>query len=86
MAFNLISLIIFSGKHPVSALVEICSKNKWSPPDFEMVFDCGPDHKKNFLMKVRPLLLKKIQHVLGFFFFVDNCTKPVLKFSQSPLI
>ncbi|XP_045618334.2 NK-tumor recognition protein isoform X5 [Procambarus clarkii] len=41
-----------SGKHPVSALVELCSKRKWSPPDFEMVFDCGPDHKKNFLMKV----------------------------------
>ncbi|XP_071540632.1 uncharacterized protein [Panulirus ornatus] len=40
------------GKHPVSLLVELCSKNKWSPPDFEMVFDCGPDHKKNFLMKV----------------------------------
>nr|XP_027234284.1 protein SON-like [Penaeus vannamei] len=41
-----------SGKHPVSALVELCSKRKWSPPEFEMVFDCGPEHKKNFLMKV----------------------------------
>jgi len=40
------------GKHPVSALVELCCKRKWNPPEFEMVFDCGPDHKKNFLMKV----------------------------------
>lgn len=45
-------VIIVAGKHPVSALVELCSKRKWPPPDFEMVFDCGPDHKKNFLMKV----------------------------------
>ncbi|XP_066952736.1 protein Son-like isoform X2 [Macrobrachium rosenbergii] len=42
-----------SGKHPVSALVELCSKHKWQPPEFEMVFDYGPDHKKNFLMKVK---------------------------------
>lgn len=49
---NFYTNLYFSGKHPVSALVELCSKRKWSPPDFEMVFDCGPDHKKNFLMKV----------------------------------
>lgn len=41
------------GKHPVSALVEFCSKHKWQPPEFQMVFDYGPDHKKNFLMKVK---------------------------------
>lgn len=46
------SVCLASGKHPVSALVELCSKRKWSPPEFEMVFDCGPEHKKNFLMKV----------------------------------
>lgn len=47
------SVCLAPGKHPVSALVELCSKRKWSPPEFEMVFDCGPEHKKNFLMKVR---------------------------------
>ncbi|RXG51928.1 Protein SON [Armadillidium vulgare] len=40
------------GKHPVSALVELCSKRKWGPPEFEIVFDSGPDHKKNFLIQV----------------------------------
>ena len=42
----------FSGKHPVSALVELCSKHKWKPPSFEVIYDTGPDHKKNYLMKV----------------------------------
>ncbi|KAG7169611.1 SON-like 1 [Homarus americanus] len=34
-----------SGKHPVSALVELCSKRKWSPPDFEMVMVNGQEFK-----------------------------------------
>lgn len=42
-----------SGKHPVSALVELCNKRKWGPPQFEFIFECGPDHKKNFLCKVK---------------------------------
>eukprot|EP00058_Branchiostoma_floridae_P027127 XP_002612618.1 hypothetical protein BRAFLDRAFT_219680 [Branchiostoma floridae] len=41
-----------SGKHPVSALMEICNKRKWMPPEFVLVHDSGPDHKKNFLFKV----------------------------------
>ncbi|XP_072369494.1 uncharacterized protein [Scyliorhinus torazame] len=41
-----------SGKHPVSALMEICNKRKWPPPDFLMVRDSGPDHRKHFLFKV----------------------------------
>ncbi|XP_038657556.1 protein SON isoform X2 [Scyliorhinus canicula] len=41
-----------SGKHPVSALMEICNKRKWPPPDFLMVHDSGPDHRKHFLFKV----------------------------------
>ncbi|XP_043557230.1 protein SON isoform X3 [Chiloscyllium plagiosum] len=41
-----------SGKHPVSALMEICNKRKWPPPDFLMVHDSGPDHCKHFLFKV----------------------------------
>uniref|UniRef100_UPI00398F3022 protein SON isoform X3 n=1 Tax=Pristiophorus japonicus TaxID=55135 RepID=UPI00398F3022 len=40
-----------SGKHPVSALMEICNKRKWPPPDFLMVHDSGPDHRKHFLFK-----------------------------------
>ncbi|XP_006812746.1 protein SON-like, partial [Saccoglossus kowalevskii] len=40
-----------SGKHPVSALMEICNKRKWPPPEFNLVHDSGPDHKKNFVFK-----------------------------------
>ncbi|KAG1701182.1 Protein SON [Nymphon striatum] len=42
-----------SGKHPVSALMELCSKRKWGPPEFSLIFDGGPDHKKHFLYKVK---------------------------------
>lgn len=41
-----------SGKHPVSALVELCNRRKWGAPAFELVHESGPDHKKNFLFKV----------------------------------
>ncbi|KAM9320386.1 protein SON [Gastrophryne carolinensis] len=41
-----------SGKHPISALMELCNKKKWSPPDFLLVDDTGPDHRKRFLFKV----------------------------------
>ncbi|XP_059477817.1 protein SON [Neocloeon triangulifer] len=44
---------VFSGKHPVSALVELCTKRRWGSPVFELVFESGPDHKKNFLFKVK---------------------------------
>ncbi|CAG2055390.1 unnamed protein product [Timema podura] len=42
-----------AGKHPVSLLVEFCSKRHWTAPHFDLCFECGPDHKKNFLFKVR---------------------------------
>ncbi|ESO89270.1 hypothetical protein LOTGIDRAFT_106890, partial [Lottia gigantea] len=41
-----------SGKHPVSALLEICNKRKFGAPYFELVHESGPDHKKHFLFKV----------------------------------
>lgn len=41
-----------SGKHPVSALMEICTKRKWPAPDFRLVADTGPDHIRQFLFKV----------------------------------
>ncbi|XP_073955630.1 protein Son-like isoform X2 [Choristoneura fumiferana] len=41
------------GKHPVSLLGEYCSKQKLGPPEYNLCFECGPDHKKNFLFKVR---------------------------------
>ncbi|XP_030605903.1 protein SON [Archocentrus centrarchus] len=40
------------GKHPVSALIELCNKRKIMQPDFVMVHHSGPDHRKNFLFKV----------------------------------
>ncbi|GAA6216176.1 protein SON-like [Lates japonicus] len=40
------------GKHPVSALIELCNKRRIMQPDFVMVHHSGPDHRKNFLFKV----------------------------------
>ncbi|XP_077403074.1 SON DNA and RNA binding protein b [Vanacampus margaritifer] len=40
------------GKHPVSALIELCTKKRMTQPDFIMVHHSGPDHRKNFLFKV----------------------------------
>lgn len=40
------------GKHPVSMLGEFASKNKLGAPQYSICFECGPDHKKNFLFKV----------------------------------
>lgn len=40
------------GKHPVSLLGEYASKRKLGAPQYSVCFECGPDHKKNFLFKV----------------------------------
>lgn len=45
--------ILLSGKHPVSLLNEYCTRRRWGQPAFELAFECGPDHKKTFLFKVR---------------------------------
>ncbi|XP_067141076.1 protein Son isoform X2 [Centruroides vittatus] len=42
-----------SGKHPVSALMELCSKRKWGAPEFQLIDENGPDHRKTFLFRVR---------------------------------
>lgn len=41
-----------AGKHPVSLLGEFATKRKLGVPQYECCFECGPDHKKNFLFKV----------------------------------
>jgi len=41
-----------AGKHPVSALTELCSKRRWGPPLFNEAFAVGPPHKKNYVYKV----------------------------------
>ncbi|XP_049872709.1 protein Son isoform X2 [Pectinophora gossypiella] len=45
--------LVAGGKHPVSLLGEYCSKQKVGPPEYDLCFECGPDHKKNFLFKVK---------------------------------
>ncbi|XP_053166572.1 protein SON isoform X2 [Hemicordylus capensis] len=52
-----------SGKHPVSALVEVCNKRRWSPPVFVLVNDNGPDHRKHFLFKV---MVNGVEHKPSF--------------------
>lgn len=41
-----------AGKHPVSALTELCSKRRWGPPIFNEAFAVGPPHKKQYVFKV----------------------------------
>ncbi|ODN04047.1 Protein SON [Orchesella cincta] len=41
-----------SGKHPVSALMELTAKRRWGAPEFEMCFEHGPPHKRQFVYKV----------------------------------
>ena len=45
----------YPGKHPVSALTELCSKRRWGPPMFTQAFECGPPHKKQYVYKVQLL-------------------------------
>jgi len=40
-----------SGKHPVSALMELAVRRKWGPPQWELV-ETGIGHNKNFMFKV----------------------------------
>lgn len=44
--------VSMQGKHPVSLLGEYASKHKIGAPQYDLCFECGPDHKKNFLFKV----------------------------------
>lgn len=32
--------------------MELCAKRKWGAPDFDLVFEHGPAHKKQFVYKV----------------------------------
>lgn len=43
---------LVEGKHPVSALQEICAKKRWDPPHYELVTLAGPSHQMNFRYKV----------------------------------
>ncbi|CAG7824665.1 unnamed protein product [Allacma fusca] len=49
---NIGMLYDLSGKHPVSALMELCTKRRWGPPAFELCFEHGPAHQKSFVYKV----------------------------------
>jgi hypothetical protein len=42
---------LVEGKHPVSALQEICAKKHWDPPHYELVDSSGPSHQMNFLYR-----------------------------------
>ncbi|CAG0887211.1 unnamed protein product [Darwinula stevensoni] len=48
----LVNLGDLSGKHPVSALMELCSKRKWGPPSWTTMEERGPPHQKVFRFKV----------------------------------
>ncbi|XP_071520111.1 uncharacterized protein [Panulirus ornatus] len=40
------------GKHPVSALIELCTNRGWQAPRFDVLSKEGPEHKKTYRMKV----------------------------------
>ena len=54
-----------AGKHPVSALTELCSKRRWGPPIFSQAFDCGPPHKKQFVYKVTGTMIFQPDRLLS---------------------
>ena len=41
-----------SGKHPVTALMELSTRRRWGAPSFVQAFECGPPHKKQYVFKV----------------------------------
>ena len=47
---NVIPIIL--GKHPVSALAELCTKKRWKTPTYNIAHESGPAHKKDFLYQV----------------------------------
>lgn len=49
-----------SGKHPVSALIEVSTKRRWGQPNFVQAFEVGPSHKKQYIFKVR-LIIDRFQ-------------------------
>ena len=48
-----ILLLSIPGKHPVSALAEICTKRKMGIPAYSVVMETGHSYAKVFLMKVQ---------------------------------
>jgi len=44
--------IDLSGKHPVTALMELSVRRRWGAPSFVQAFECGPPHKKHYVFKV----------------------------------
>ncbi|KAJ8983918.1 hypothetical protein NQ317_006722 [Molorchus minor] len=66
------------GKHPVSLLGEYASKKKLGAPQYILEFECGPDHKKNFLFKV---LLNGVEYKPN----VTSCNKKEAKAAAAKL-
>ena len=54
---DIVTFYCYPGKHPVSALTELCSKRRWGPPMFTQAFECGPPHKKQYVYKVQSYCL-----------------------------
>ena len=51
-ALTMTGLKDMSGKHPVTAIMEVATRRKWGPPNFTQIFECGPPHKKQYIWKV----------------------------------
>ena len=45
-----------TGKHPVTAVMEVATRRRWGPPTFTQAFECGPPHKKQYIWKVNETL------------------------------
>lgn len=85
------------GKHPVSLLGEYCSKKKLGAPIYELCFECGPDHRKNFLFKVSSVIMNmsiliSCENIYIYIFFIGKgkwhwiqtkCCKPQQKTGKS---
>jgi len=59
-----------SGKHPVSLLGEYCTKKKLGAPVYELCFESGPDHRKNFLFKVSNVIINNLIFILSRYIYI----------------
>ncbi|XP_066600118.1 protein Son-like isoform X2 [Prorops nasuta] len=53
-------------KHPVSLLAEYCSKKKLSKPEYEVCFERGPAHNKQYVCQVTVNGVKYVPNTISY--------------------
>ena len=42
-----------AGSNPIGSLQEMCVKNNWTPPSYDLVHESGEAHTKTFIMECK---------------------------------